>query len=343
VTRPAYCLGFSWRKRRLLQAFLGGVTVRPAPRHLPDGCTLYLWGSTVAPPALGAAVQRVRVEDGFIRSVGLGADLVRPVSWVLDSQGLYYDPRQPSDLEQLLQTAQFDDALLARAAALRARIVAAGISKYNLAAPGDAHWSRPEGAGRVVLVPGQVESDASILAGAPQVRTNLALLQAVRAGAPQAWVVYKPHPDVVARLRRAGEGELGPAVQASCDAQVWQAPMPQLLAEVDEVHTLTSLTGFEALLRGRRVVCYGQPFYAGWGLTEDRAPIARRTRRLTLDELVAGALILYPRYLGLASGQLTTPEAALDELIAWRARAPRTDTPGRRLKRILLRWLVGVK
>ncbi len=66
-----------------------------------------------------------------------------------------------------------------------------------------------------------------------------------------------------------------------------------LLSEIDELHTLTSLAGFEALLRGRRVVVYGRPFYAGWGLTTDLAQIDRG-RRLTLEELVAGALILYP-------------------------------------------------
>ena len=43
--------------------------------------------------------------------------------------------------------------------------------------------------------------------------------------------------------------------------------MDVLLGIVDEVHTLTSLTGFEALLRGIEVHAYGGPFYAGWGLT----------------------------------------------------------------------------
>jgi capsular polysaccharide export protein len=51
-------------------------------------------------------------------------------------------------------------------------------------------------------------------------------------------------------------------------------------------------------LRGVEVVTHGQPFYAGWGLTRDLAPpVARRGRQCSLDELVAAALILYPRYL----------------------------------------------
>jgi capsular polysaccharide export protein len=94
--------------------------------------------------------------------------------------------------------------------------------------------------------------------------------------------------------------------------------MSELLHEVDEVHSLTSLTGFEALLRGKKVVCYGQPFYAGWGLTVDLMPPLRRKRRLTLDQLVAGVLIMYPAYLSRQTGRFTTPERAIEELLAWR-------------------------
>jgi capsular polysaccharide export protein len=51
------------------------------------------------------------------------------------------------------------------------------------------------------------------------------------------------------------------------------------------------------------VTVHGVPFYAGWGLTIDRGPVpARRTARRTLDELVAAALLLYPRYLDPLTG-----------------------------------------
>jgi len=69
-------------------------------------------------------------------------------------------------------------------------------------------------------------------------------------------------------------------------------------------------------------VAWGQPFYAGWGLTEDREPVARRSRRLSLDELVAGVLILYPTYVSRSTRRFATPERALDELLAWRAAHP---------------------
>lgn len=71
---------------------------------------------------------------------------------------------------------------------------------------------------------------------------------------------------------------------------------------------MTSTTGFEALVRGVPVTTYGIPFYAGWGLTTDRIAIPRRTRRVTLAELVYAALIAYPRYVNPETGEFTTAE-----------------------------------
>jgi len=235
----------------------------------------------------------------------------------------------------LLQDTHFDDALLERARALRAAIVAMQITKYNV---GGETWKRPAGAARVILVPGQVEADASIRLGAPGLRTNSALLTAVRAANPDAYVVYKPHPDVLAGMR--ADGVARPGAGNNCDAMVGDVPMARLLEEVDEVHTLTSLAGFEALLRGKRVVTYGQPFYAGWGLTADFLPPPRRSRRLTVDELVAGVLILYPCYVSRTTGQFTTPERVLEELNEWRNTACQPRPWLRRLLRFGY-WLLG--
>lgn len=319
---PVVAHGFSWRKRALLRQFTQRPDIRFV-RHaaqVPPGATLLLWGAAALPKGLGPGVNVVRLEDGFLRSVGLGADLTRPLSWVIDSRGIYFDARQPSALEDMLQNGVFGQALLDRAAHFRQQVVAAGLSKYNLAA---APWRRPDTPRPVLLVPGQVETDASIATGTVDIRTNMALLQAVRAARPDAWVVYKPHPDVVAGLRQAGAQE-SQALQW-CDEVVLQASMSQMLGAltpVDEVHVMTSLTGFEALLRGKKVVCYGQPFYAGWGLTQDRHPHPRRTRQLTLDALVAATLLIYPVYVSRATSKVSSPEQALQELLAWRAQSP---------------------
>jgi len=338
--RQVFAYGFSWRKRAILRRFLGEVPVRFVRdvRNLSRGDQLLLWGDAPLPGQLPDGVRIVRVEDGFLRSVGLGVDLVQPLSWVLDARGLYYDARRPSDLEYLLQESPFDDAMLARAARLRQRIVEAGLSKYNV---GNDRWTRPEGSKRVILVPGQVESDASIRTGAAGVRTNIGLLRAVRAANPDAYALYKPHPDVVAGLRATGAGE--DRARTLCDEVAGPVAMNALLPQVDEVHVMTSLTGFEALLRGKPVTCYGQPFYAGWGLTQDKAPVPRRTRKLELDALVAATLIAYPRYVSRTTGKPITPEEAVAELLAWRAQSTAELTLWRRFMRCVLIKIVGVQ
>lgn len=312
---PAFVSGFSVRKRRQLQAFVPGRALQALPRRWPAGLAdLFVWGSATLPAGLPPQVRVWRVEDGFLRSVGLGADLVRPMSWVLDPVGIYYDARSPSALEQLLQHGVFDAAERARARAFRASVVAAGLSKYNLV---QRNWCRPPDAHNVVLVPGQVETDASIATGTHDVRTNIDLLRLVRQHRPDAWLLYKPHPDVVAGLRSPGPQEH--AAAALCNEVLTDVAIDTLLPQVDEVHVMTSLTGFEALLRQKKVFCHGQPFYAGWGLTHDRQPHPRRTRRLDLDELVAGALLRYPVYLSRSTGRPCQPEDALAELLHWRA------------------------
>ncbi|WP_447985815.1 capsular polysaccharide biosynthesis protein [Nitrospira sp. Nam74] len=325
-----YASGFKRWKKPIVRSFFQGSEVQfvAQPDEAPEDSTLAVWGHTNRDKKRPV----IRLEDAFVRSVGLGADLIRPLSLVMDVQGLYYDATVPSGLERLLETTQFPADLLARARRLRERIVAEGLTKYNV---GTADWRRPMGAGRVILVPGQVESDASIRYGAPEIKTNMGLLQAVREGNPGAHVAYKPHPDVVAGLRKQGRQE--DHATRWCDEVVTDVDMGHLLSLVDEVHVLTSLAGFEALLRGKAVTCYGQPFYAGWGLTDDHAPIARRTRRLTLDELVAGALILYPTYVSRTTGRFTTAERALDELLDWRRHGPTRLPLCRQLVRLVLR------
>jgi capsular polysaccharide export protein len=123
----------------------------------------------------------------------------------------------------------------------------------------------------------------------------LALLKAVRHRCPDAFIVYKPHPDVQADLRVGRLSSI--QLEGLSDAVIERLDMPSCLANADEVHTLTSLTGFEALLRGVAVTCYGMPFYAGWGLTTDVMECERRSQPISLETLVYGALIACPMYM----------------------------------------------
>jgi capsular polysaccharide export protein len=333
--------GFKPWKQPILRRFLRGSELRFRRRHAASvgaASALAIWGRDPG-RGVGRRLHRqpgatlLRIEDGFLRSVGLGANLIAPISWVVDRSGIYYDAGSPSDLETLLREHRFDQAERGRAAALRQQLVAAALTKYNLPAP---PWSRPAGDRRVVLVAGQVESDASILHGSPELRTNLALLQAVRAAEPGAWIVYKPHPEVVAGLRR--EGSPLADLKLCCDTLLTEGCMDRLYQQVDAVHVLTSLAGFEALLRGVEVHTWGLPFFAGWGLSHDRLACPRRGRQLQLDELVYGALVVYPRYVSRHSGLFIEPERAIEELLEWSREPPRSPTLWRRLFRHWGRW-----
>ena len=321
--RITACLGMSFWKRRQVAHFLRSGGGPPAFRrtsraaiamaHARSGGAVAVWASR-APAGLAKAAQRhavplIRVEDGFVRSVGLGSDFMPPASLVLDGRGMHFDPSVRSDLEQLLLDTEFDTALVERARALITRLVAAGVTKYNLGKrmpPLD--W--PDGKRRV-LVPGQVEDDLSVRLGGEGVRGNLDLLARVRAANPDAFILYKPHPDVEAGHRKGKIPDDN--ARKFADLVIREVSTAALLGEIDELHTLTSLAGFEALLRRRRVVVYGRPFYAGWGLTADLAGIDRG-RRLMLEELVAGALILYPRYLDPLTRLPCGPEIIIDRL-----------------------------
>jgi len=233
----------------------------------------------------------LRVEDGFLRSRGLGADLIAPLSLVLDDLGIYYDPTAPSQLEELINASTtLPDTACQRTETLIKKIVGFGLSKYNLSAD-DLPADLPKG--RRILVPGQVEDDASIRLGTTDVSTNRDLLAATRAANPAAIIFYKPHPDVEAGLR---DGHVADAEKFADVILNKTSPIAAMDA-VDAVWTMTSTLGFEALLRGKDVTCLGSPFYCGWGLTDDRAmPISRRTSRPTLAQLAHAVLIDYPRY-----------------------------------------------
>jgi capsular polysaccharide export protein len=313
-------VGFAFWKRPTVAPLLwGGTSPVPfvsRPKSTGAGDRIAVWKTRTSPTTMAdleaSAAQLVEVEDGFIRSAGLGADCVPPLSIIVDRMGVYFDPGQASELEQLLQQGTFAADVLDRARRLRELIVELGISKYEA---GASPLDRQPGRTRHLLVPGQVEDDRSVLCGGGPVSTNLELLRRVRENNPDAYISYKPHPDVEAGHRK------GAIPDHLCLTHAYEiirtASISSLIDMVDEVHVNTSLAGFEALLRGKPVSTYGVPFFAGWGLTRDLGEVPqRRTTRRSLDELVAATLLLYPRYLDPVTGLPCPPEVLIQRLSA---------------------------
>lgn len=299
-----------WKRRFLAREFGDVRPLRFTSRPSPE-VTLAWAGAAASVP------QAIRVEDGFLRSRGLGAALTPPLSLIADDLGIYFDPTNPSRLEALIAAGPPPGGE-ARAAGLIQALIRQRLTKYNLGGAA----SLPPRAGRArILVPGQVEDDASILKGAGSERTNLALLARVRAERPEAQIIFKPHPDVEAGLRL---GQIPDRLLKGLADHVARAADPvQLIDEADELWTITSTMGFEALLRGLPVTTLGAPFYAGWGLTRDLGPVpARRTARPSLAALVHACLIAYPRYRDPVTGLPCPVEVALERLASNAAPQP---------------------
>ncbi len=286
------------------------------PRILAEkDAEILAWGPELPIAVEALAKERnipvIFIEDGFLRSVRPSASRTPPFSLALDGRALYFDCRHPSDLEVLLKTHDFeaDAALMERARAGIELLVQSGISKYN-----GGHRLTAESVYGVkkrkrVLVIGQVEDDASIRYGCLSRLTNNDLVRLAASEQVDAQILYKPHPDVLARARPARSD---PAEVAHlCELVTESLPLAEALRTVDHVYTITSLAGFEALIRGIPVTTAGCPFYSGWGLTDDRQPTPRRGRHLSIEALFAGAYLLYPHYFDPETGAQTSFEATV--------------------------------
>ncbi|EMC4543497.1 capsular polysaccharide biosynthesis protein [Campylobacter jejuni] len=251
------------------------------------------------------------VEDGFIRSISLGSDLTRPFSLIVDDKGLYIDPNKPSKLEELLQNEIFDENMLNRAKNIIKTLLENRFSKYNGLKHEDLKINAKIGQ-KIILIPAQVEDDASMILGGFGLST-LDLLKEVRAKNQDAYIIFKPHPDVLSGNRVGLKDET--LILKFCDEIVKDCSIDSAIKIADEIHTITSTSGFDALLRAKKVFTYGMPFYAGWGLTKDKHKCKRRTRKLSLEELVAGALITYPRYINPKTKTLCEIEVCLDIML----------------------------
>ncbi|MCS0790782.1 hypothetical protein NX021_21880 [Cytobacillus firmus] len=252
-----------------------------------------------------------RIEDGFIRSVELGASKSTPISLCIDSKALYYDATKSSDLEDLLNEYDFnsDKDLMARAVNCMEMLRELNISKYNNVDLKNIDLVYGKKLKKRILVIGQVEDDESIKRGCSKPMTNNDLVWLAKMENPDAEIIYKPHPDVLFGKR---------AMQSNPNdvrhiAKVITEPLSltDAFETIDHVYTITSLSGFEALLRGIKVTTLGAPFYSGWGLTDDRQTTGRRNRKLSVEEIFAAAYILYPRYMHPITKEFITIEEAI--------------------------------
>lgn len=255
------------------------------------------------------------VEDGFIRSFGLGVQKTQPLSLLFDSKGMHFDRSRNTDVEDILNSYDFaaDKPLLDRARAMITDLCSMQVSKYNSVESSDEYFNSipAKKNQKTVLVLGQVEDDLSLQFGMKNKITCNDLVMIAARENPAARILYRPHPE---SIRVNKKHYSNPAdVDNICYVVAQTVSLHDCFAEADIAYTMTSLAGFEAALHGLKVKTFGTPFYAGWGITDDTDKISekRRTRKLLLEEVFAGAYILYPRYLDPATNDEFSAEEAL--------------------------------
>ncbi len=236
----------------------------------------------------------VLIEDGFIRSLGLGINDSPSFSIVEDDIGIYYDATAPSRLENILNSYDFasDKKLMQNTKKAIDLIKKYHISKYNNAV--DVPHTYFQNKEKKVLVIAQTAGDASLEYGMLNNYTTDNMINAAIEENPNAKVYLKIHPDVLSGKRKS-DIDIVAARKKSIVIEENFNPI-SLLKHFNKVYTKTSGMGFEALLCGCECVCFGMPFYAGWGITDDRSTCSRRKAKRTVKEVFAAAYILYTRY-----------------------------------------------
>lgn len=268
--------------------------------------------------SLGKSV--VIVEDGFIRSLDIGLSGEPGLSIILDDQTAYYDATKISRLSKLLEQGRaLDDSEKKRAGAAIDKIVGKKISKYNHAPVLPIKIGQPSR--RKVLLVDQRFGDQSVASGlADESSFNRMLMDAINNN-PDCDIIIKQHPDAIKggkfsyfnNERLAFTKHMQNVTLVNYDINPYS-----LLDLVDEVYVVTSGMGFEALMAGKKVHCYGMPFYAGWGVTEDKISLPSRTRQRTVEDIFYFSYIESSRYFDPDKNSVVEVEDLVDYIIKHR-------------------------
>ncbi|HEH4063955.1 TPA: capsular polysaccharide biosynthesis protein, partial [Campylobacter jejuni] len=234
----------------------------------------------------------ILLEDGFIRSLNLGVENSPSFSMVKDDIGIYYDATAPSKLENLLNTYEFKDEEIKQAKKAIELIKKYKISKYNnnLDIPDD-YFQKDE---KRVLIITQTANDASLEFGLAKGFKTVDMIKDAIKENPKSKIYIKIHPDVLSGKKQS-DLDIN-SLPKECILITENFNPVALLEFFDKVYTKTSGMGFEALMQECECICYGMPFYAGWGLTKDKLECKRRMQKRSLEEVFYVAYILYAEY-----------------------------------------------
>jgi len=265
------------------------------------------------------------MEDGFVRSLGLGLKDDRTYSFIKDDLGLHYLPQTPSRLETMIQdSAWMTTSVNERSRALIQRLTSQRITKYNHAPVLPYPFTTNA---RRVLVCDQRYKDGSVTLAGYSTNVFERMVTAALRENPGAEVWAKLHPDAITGGKRSYIAALPESLKSSLRIIYDDINPISLLDGFDTVYVVSSQMGFEALMLGKRVHCFGLPFYAGWGLTQDDLALPRRGSA-SLEKVFAAAYLRYTTYINPTTGKAGDLEDVIDYIVEQRPtrdRIPHVD------------------
>ncbi len=262
------------------------------------------------------------MEDGFLKSADTWCNYKTDikyrngVSFTIDSKAPYFDATRASLLERMLNDKSLiiNDEQKLRARKLINKIVECKLTKYNHQPIFVPKIGRP--GVKKVLVVDQSYGDMSILKGRANDKTFADMLQAAIDENPDADIIVKTHPDTMTGNR----GGYYSCLKEHDNIYKQTSPINpiSLIQYADKVYVVSTQLGFEALMCGKKVNVFGMPFYAGWGLTNDRQSCKRRTNQRTLEEVFYISYILYTHWVNPETEKRCEIEEAIDYLLKLR-------------------------
>lgn len=319
IKRVAVLVGFNPWKRELLESYLphhklmflqGNITVdklyifyNSCLKNNKSHFDFYIWGKkdTKVLKIFFDYLQYIEfrnfqtlyVEDGFLRSVGMGLLHSRPLSLNFDSSNHFEN--KENHFEQLLGNYKLRTDEIEKAKIYLQLFKDLRLTKYYNSNPFDSKFQLSKEAGvKNVLVIGQVEDDASVIFSTGKIKTNLELIERAKKDNPNAKIYFRPHPDYFFQTRKDSSST---KISKIVNIITPDVPWYSVLSFIDEVYVISSLSGIEAIFHGKTVHVFGTPFYSNWGLTNDHVKIERRSRQLSVEELFYITYVIYPHYM----------------------------------------------
>lgn len=277
----------------------------------------------------------IALEDGFIRSIGLShrSKSEQIISIVMDRIGIYYDATMPSELEKFIETSKFwmNSQIESRAKKLINLIVNEKIVKYNLIKDEYKESERHKNkvSGRLsekninhnqVLVVDQTCGDAAVTFGNAAKRDFEKMLDEAVSKFGVLNVTVKVHPDTFCGKAR-GYFSVDKLKKKGVKILYTTQSSMEIFENFKNVYVVTSGMGFEALMFGCNVTCYGEPFYSGWGLTDDKKSSSYYRRiekigsKISIETLVAAVFFKYSIFINPKTRDLITPEEAINYIV----------------------------